>query len=118
MDVRLFSERSLSAHRELNMLKDRAFQIGLALFVGVAGSLIFLLLPKSASHPSIGGGGYDLSNFVYTLVLLAFTGLWTLVALVLGMSGRDKMARRGYGWAALGAATFVIAAVGFGHHLR
>lgn len=100
------------------MLKDRAFLIGLAAFALVAGPLIFLLMPKSSGQPSIGGGGYDLSNFVYTLSLLAFTGLWTLVTLMIGMSRREAMAKRGYGWAASGAASFVLAVIAFGHHLH
>lgn len=101
------------------MLKDRTFQTGLALFAVVAGTLIYLLWPKSSGCPSIGGGGYDLSGFVYTLALLAFSGLWTLVTVMVGMSRRDAVAaRRWNGWAAVGAATFVVAAVAFGHNLR
>ena len=101
------------------MLKDRGFQIGLAMFALVAGPLIFLLLPKSSGHPSIGGGGYDLSNFVYTLALLAFTGAWTVVTLLIGVSRRSALAaKRAYGWAALGAATFVMTVIAFGHHLH
>ncbi|WMD18190.1 hypothetical protein RAS12_16175 [Achromobacter seleniivolatilans] len=101
------------------MLRDRGFQIGLALFALAAVPLIVLLLPKTASHPSIGGGGYDLSNFVYTLALLAFTGLWSLVTLLGGMTRSSAVAaKRMYGLAAIGAATFVAAIIAFGHHLH
>lgn len=100
------------------MLKDRGFQIGLAVFVLVAGPLVYLLLPKSSGYPSIGGGGYDLSNFVYTLALLAFSGLWTVVTLLLGMSRNALLAKRAVAWAAVGAVTFVVAFVAFGRHLN
>ncbi len=100
------------------MLKDRGFQIGLAVFVLVAGPLVYLLLPKSPDYPSIGGGGYDLSNFVYTLALLAFTGLWTVVTLLIGMSRNALLAKRAAAWAAVGAVTFVAAFIAFGHHLH
>lgn len=101
------------------MLRDRAFQIGLALFAVVAGTLIYLLWPKSSGYPSIGGGGYDLSGFVYTLALLAFSGLWTLVTVMVALSRRDAVAaRRWNGWSAVGAATFVVAIVAFGGNLR
>ncbi|CAB3679291.1 hypothetical protein [Achromobacter pestifer] len=100
------------------MLKDRGFQIWLALFALVAGTLIALLWPKSARYPSIGGGGYDLSNWVYTLALLAFTGLWTLVALMVGMSRNNAHAAKRAHWlAAIGAAVFVVSVIAFGHHL-
>lgn len=101
------------------MLKDRRFQIWLAVFVVIVGWHVALLWPRSAGHPSIGGGGYDLSNFVYTLTLLAFTALWSLVAALIGMARRDALAARRANWlAAAGAVTFVVAAIVFGHHLR
>lgn len=100
------------------MLKDRGFQIWLALFALVAGTLIALLWPKSAAYPSIGGGGYDLSNWVYTLALLAFTGLWTLIALGVGISRNNAhAAKRAYWLAAIAAAVFVVSVIVFGHHV-
>ncbi|MBB1596113.1 hypothetical protein [Achromobacter sp. UMC46] len=100
------------------MLKDRRFQIWFAVFALVAGTLIALLWPKSSGYPSIGGGGYDLSNWVYTLGLLAFTGVWSLVAIAIAL-GRDDAhaAKRAYWLAAIGAVTFVASAVAFGHHV-
>ena len=101
------------------MLKDRRFQIWLAVFAVIVGWHIALLWPRSAEYPSIGGGGYDLSNFVYTLTLLAFTGLWSLIAVLIGMARLDALAaRRANGLAAVGAITFVVAAIAFGGHLR
>lgn len=101
------------------MLKDRRFLIWLAVFVVIAGWHVALLWPKSPGYRSIGGGGYDLSNFVYTLTLLAFTALWSLVAALISMARRDALAARRANWlAAAGAITFVVAAIAFGHHLR
>jgi len=100
------------------MLKDRGFLIWLAVFALIAGTLIALLWPKSSGYPSIGGGGYDLSNWVYTLGLLAFTGVWSLVALLIGLSrSKAHAAKRAYGLAAIGAATFVASMAAFGHHV-
>jgi hypothetical protein len=100
------------------MLKDRGFLIWLAVFALVAGTLIALLWPKTSGHPSIGGGGYDLSNWVYTLGLLAFTGLWSLIALLIALGrSHSHAARRAYWLAAVGAATFAASIVAFGHHL-
>ncbi|CAB3904803.1 hypothetical protein [Achromobacter piechaudii] len=101
------------------MLKDRAFLIWLALFAVVAGTLIALLMPRPSATPSIGGGGYDLSDWVYTWSLLLFTGLWSLIALMIGMSRNNPMAaKRAYRLAAIGGATFVGAAVAFGGNLH
>jgi hypothetical protein len=101
-----------------HMLKDRGFQIWLAVFALIAGTLIALLWPKHSGYPSIGGGGYDLSNWVYTLALLAFTGVWTLVTLLVGLNrSTPHAAKRAYWLAAIGAATFVASLVAFGHHV-
>lgn len=100
------------------MLKDRGFQIWLALFALVAGTLIALLWPKSSAYPSIGGGGYDLSNWVYTLALLAFTGLWSLIALAIGLNKENAhAAKRAYWLAAIGVAVFVASIIAFGRHV-
>lgn len=101
------------------MLKDRRFQIWLALFALVAGILFALLWPQSAAHPSIGGGGYDLSDWVYTLALLAFTGVWALIALMVGLNrAKGPAATRAFGLAAVGAATFIVACIAFGGNLH
>lgn len=101
------------------MLKDRRFQIWLAVFALVAMPLVALLWPRSPQYPSIGGGGYDLSGFVYTLALLGFSGVWSLIALLVAF-GRNEAtaARRAYALAGIGAATSVTAAIAFGHHLH
>lgn len=101
------------------MLKDRGFQIWLAVFAVIAGWLIALLWPKSSATPSIGGGGYDLSDWVYTLALLAFTGLWTVIAVIVGLSRRNPhAAKRANTLAAIGAVTFVVSAIAFGDNLH
>ncbi|PWF24830.1 hypothetical protein [Corticimicrobacter populi] len=100
------------------MLKDRRFQVWLVIFAVVAIPLVALLWPRSPHHPSIGGGSYDLSGFVYTLCLLAFSGLWSLIALLTAFS-RDNAwaARRAYWLAGVSATTFVAALIAFGDNL-
>ncbi len=101
------------------MLKDRRFLIWLAVFALVTVPHVALLWPRSPEYPSIGGGGYDLSDFVYTLALLAFTGIWSLIALLVAFGRNEAMAaRRAYWLAGIGAATFVAAAIAFGHNLH
>lgn len=100
------------------MLKDCGFLTWLAVFALVAGTLVALLWPESARYPSIGGGGYDLSDWVYTLALLAFTGVWTLATLLVGLNrSTPQAAKRAYWLAAIGAVTFVASVVAFGHHV-
>lgn len=100
------------------MLRDRRFQIWLAVFAVVAGFFIALLWPERSASPSIGGGGYDLSDWVYTLALLAFTGVWSLIALLVGLNRDDaQSAKRAYGLAAVGAVTFIAAVIAFGKHV-
>jgi len=65
-----------------SILKYRTFFILLIIFIAVTGSLNWLLNPAPSLYPSIGGGGYDLSEPVYTLLLLLFTGLWTVAMLI------------------------------------
>ncbi|MGV2863858.1 hypothetical protein [Achromobacter sp. AGC39] len=101
------------------MLKDRAFLAWLAVFAVVAGTLIALLWPRTSASVSIGGGGYDLSDWVYTLALLAFTGLWSTVATLIGLSRNNAhAAKRAYRLAAVGVTTFVVAVVAFAGNLH
>ncbi|MCP4740048.1 MAG: hypothetical protein GY873_38260 [Bosea sp.] len=88
-------------------MKDRGFYAGIAVFAVVVGVLVWNLSPRSSEHPSIGGGGYDLSGPVYTLALLVFTGVWTLAALLTGLNhGRARTRRRAFVLAAIGLVTF------------
>ncbi|MDR2310146.1 MAG: hypothetical protein LBE54_04075 [Brucellaceae bacterium] len=84
-------------------MKYRIFFILLAIFILVASSLNWLLNPAPPLYPSIGGGGYDLSKPVYTLLLLAFTGLWTVTMLILGSINKKPAISRQY---------FILAAIG------
>ena len=70
------------------------FLFWLAVFAGVVGGLIWGLTPTQSNYPSIGGGGYDLSRPVYTLLLLAFTGLWTLITLLISWKIANPIASR------------------------
>jgi len=88
-------------------VKDRGLYAWIAVYAVVVGVLVWNLSPSSSEHPSIGGGGYDLSGPVYTLALLAFTGLWTLAALLTGLNhGRARTRRRAFVLAAIGLVTF------------
>ncbi|MET3646021.1 hypothetical protein [Phyllobacterium ifriqiyense] len=70
------------------------FLFWLAVFAGVVGGLIWGLTPTRSNYPSIGGGGYDLSRPVYTLLLLGFTGLWTLTTLLISWNIKNSIASR------------------------
>ena len=88
-------------------MKDREFHAWIAVFAVVVAVLVWNLSPSSSQHPSIGGGGYDLSGPVYTLALLAFTGVWTLAALLTGLNhGKARTRRRAFILAAIGLVTF------------
>ena len=88
-------------------MNDRGFYAWIIVFAVVVGVLVWNLSPGSSGHPSIGGGGYDLSGPVYTLALLAFTGLWTLAALLTGLNHGKARTRHGaFILAAIGLVTF------------
>ncbi|MNU08093.1 hypothetical protein D3C72_2539830 [compost metagenome] len=56
---------------------------------------------------------------MYTLALLSFTGLWSLITLAIGMSrGNSVAAKRAYGLAAVGGITFVVGVLAFGGNLH
>lgn len=99
-------------------MKDRGVYGWMTVFVVVVGILVWNLSPSSSEHPSIGGGGYDLSGPVYTLALLAFTGLWTLAALLIGLNhGRARTRRRAFILAAIGLVTFSASIMIWGSNL-
>ena len=90
-------------------MPKRLFYIWIAIFVLVTGALNWLLNPTPPTSPSIGGGGYDLSKPVYTLLLWAFLILWTSIAAVTGMISNDTFsARRAFLLAAIGALMAII----------
>lgn len=100
------------------MLKDRRFQTWLLIFALVAVPLLALLWPSSPQHPSIGGGSYDLSGFVYTLCLLAFSGTWSLITLLIAFNRANvQAARRAYWLSGIGIATFIATLIAFGDNL-
>lgn len=75
-------------------MKYRTFLVLLVIFIVVVGSLLLGLNPTPPKTPSIGGGGYDLSKPLYTLLLLLFTGLWTLILLIITLRVKDRTAKR------------------------
>ena len=100
-------------------MKDKGFYAWMTVFVMVVGVLVWNLGPGSSEHPSIGGGGYDLSGPVYTLGLLAFTGLWTLATLLTGLNhGKARTRRRAFILAAIGLVTFSASIVIWGDKLN
>jgi hypothetical protein len=90
----------------------------MTVFAVVVGVLVWSLSPRHSGYPSIGGGGYDLSGLVYTLVLLAFTGLWTLATLLTGLSHSNAgTRRRAFTLAAIGLITFSLSFMIWGKNL-
>ncbi|MGO4402637.1 hypothetical protein AB4Z10_00055 [Bosea sp. RAF48] len=103
---------------EEDQLKDRAFYAWIAGFAVVVGVLVWSLSPGSSEHPSIGGGGYDLSGPVYTLMLLAFTGLWSVATLLTGLNHSDAGIRRhAFILAVIGLITFSLSVMIWGNNL-
>lgn len=99
-------------------MKSTGFYVWIAVFAAVVGVLVWSLSPGPSEHPSIGGGGYDLSGPVYTLTLLAFTGLWTLATLLIGLSHRVAgTRRRAFILAVIGLVTFSLSIMIWGHNL-
>ncbi|CAD5300373.1 conserved membrane hypothetical protein [Bosea sp. 62] len=99
-------------------MKDRGLYAWITVFAVVVGILIWNLSPSSSEHPSIGGGGYDLSGPVYTLALLGFTGLWTLAALLTGLNhGKARIRRCALVLAAMGFVTFSASFMIWGNNL-
>ncbi|WP_079213642.1 iron chelate uptake ABC transporter family permease subunit [Brucella pituitosa] len=100
-------------------MPKRLFYIWIAIFVLVTGALNSLLNPTPPTSPSIGGGGYDLSKPVYTLLLWAFMILWTSVAAVTGMMSKDTFsARRAFLLAAIGALMAIIFFAIYGQNIH
>jgi hypothetical protein len=59
--------------------------------------------------PSIGGGGYDLGPFLYSWLLIIFTGLWSLCAFVAALLQKDRASSlRAFGLAAVGVLIFTV----------
>ncbi|MDR6874361.1 CHASE2 domain-containing sensor protein [Bosea sp. BE125] len=99
-------------------MKDRGIYVWIAVFAVVVGVLVWSLSPRHSEYPSIGGGGYDLSGLVYTLALLAFTGLWTLATLLIGLNHRAAgTRRRAFILAVIGLVTFSLSILVWGQNL-
>jgi hypothetical protein len=99
-------------------LRDRIFFSWVVIFALVTGGLNLLLNPATPATPSVGGGGYDLSRPVYTLLLLTFLVLWTLAMAVTGLVSQNRhMARRAYLLAVIGALTAIMSFVIYGQNI-
>lgn len=92
-------------------MKYRTFLLLLVMFIGVVGALLWGLNPTPPQTPSIGGGGYDLSKPLYTLLLFLFTGLWTLIMLVITLRAKNSIAARRALWLAIVGAMTVLSSV-------
>lgn len=91
------------------LLRNTVFFSLLAFFILVTAFLNLLLNPAPPQYPSIGGGGYDLSGFVYTLCLLLFTCLWSVILLITSQCVKKPVtARRLVLLAMIGALTFIV----------
>lgn len=99
-------------------MKNQTFLLLLAVFAAVVGGLIWGLNPTPPAHPSIGGGGYDLSKPLYTLLLLVFTSLWTLVTMFISlMSKNPASSRRALYLAIIGALTAITSIIIYSDNL-
>ncbi len=91
------------------LLRNTVFFSLLAFFILFTAFVNLLLNPAPPQYPSIGGGGYDLSGFVYTLCLLLFTCLWSVILLIASQCVKKPITAR---WlfilAMIGALTFVV----------
>ncbi len=69
--------------------------------------------------PPIGGGGYDLSDFVYSWALVLLSGGASVISLVVGLNVDDRPAsHRAFVFAAIALALLAIAATMYGDNLR
>lgn len=100
-------------------MRDRVFFFWVAVFALATGGFNWLVNPTPPVVPSIGGGGYDLSKPVYTLLLLAFLVLWTLTMTALGLTNKNRhFSRRAYLLAAIGALTTIVSFVVYSHNIH
>lgn len=100
-------------------MRDRIFFFWVAIFALVTGGFNWLLNPTPPAAPSIGGGGYDLSKPVYTLLLLVFLVLWTPTTTAIGLANKNHhFSRRAYLLAAIGALTAIASFVIYGHNIH
>ncbi len=68
--------------------------------------------------PPIGGGGYDLGDFVYSWALILLNGGASVISFVVGLNVDDRSAsRRAFVFAAVALALLAIAAIIHGDNL-
>ena len=74
--------------------------------------------PEAPRSPSIGGGGYDLADLVFTVLALGFSGIWALLALMIACFQDNKARRRdGLALAGFGGVLFCGTLLLYGHKL-
>lgn len=101
-------------------MKSSVFKFAL-LALGLAVSVFVSLLTdfRSVRPPSIGGGGYSLDGFVYTGLLLLFTGILALGSFCAALASRERASmNRAFTVAAIALGSFVISAWVYGENLR
>lgn len=68
-----------------------SFLIWLGTLSSASAVLLWLLHSGGrVEYPSIGGGGYNLDDFIYSWGLLILTGLWAVIAFLVGLSLADR----------------------------
>jgi hypothetical protein len=88
------------------------------LFIIVTGVLNLALNPMPSQTPSIGGGGYDLSKPVYTILLLGFTTLWSLTSLIISVCVKSSTTAKQFMFLAIaGIIATVLFALLYSHNL-
>lgn len=69
--------------------------------------LLVAVQADKPTSPSIGGGGYDLGPFIYSWLLIVFTGLWSLGTFVAAVSfNNQESSRSAFALTAVGVITF------------
>jgi hypothetical protein len=101
-------------------MRSSVFKLAL-LALGLTVAVLVSLLTdfRSVRPPPIGGGGYTLDGFVYTGLLLLFTGIVSLVSFCAALASRERAStNRAFTVAAIALGSFVISAWVYGGNLR
>lgn len=100
-------------------MTKRRFTVWLSTLVVPLGLLLLWhYWPEMPRSPSIGGGGYDLGDLVFTVLALGFSGAWAFLALMIACFQQNEAKQRhGLALATIGGVLFGGALLLYGHNL-